>query len=49
MKEKKTGNSLFGVTMGSFDGAEVCKLVDLHFLHKKLSATLAYTEMTGLA
>lgn len=32
--KKRTGNSLFDVTMGSFDGAEVCELVGLHLLHK---------------
>ena len=31
---KKDGNPLFGVTMGSFDGAEVCELVGLYLLNK---------------
>ena len=30
---KKSSNSLFDVTMGSFDGAEVCKLVGLFILN----------------
>ena len=35
--EKKTwiknNNSLFNITMGSFDGAEICELVVLYLLH----------------
>ena len=31
---KKSGNELFEVTMGSFDGAEICKLVALYLLNK---------------
>ena len=31
---KKDGNELFDVTMGSFDGAEVCELVGLYLLSK---------------
>ena len=31
---KKSGNELFDVTMGSFDGAEVCELVGLYLLDK---------------
>ena len=31
---KKDGNPLFGVTMGSFDGAVVCELVGLKLLNK---------------
>ena len=31
---KKEGNELFDVTMGSFDGAEVCELVGLYLLSK---------------
>ena len=31
---KKGGNELFDVTMGSFDGAEVCELVGLYLLDK---------------
>ena len=31
---KKDGNPLFDVTMGSFDGAEVCELVGLYLLNK---------------
>ena len=34
---KKTSNSLFDVTMGSFDGAETCELVGAHLL-SQLSA-----------
>ena len=30
---KKDANPLFDVTMGSFDGAEVCKLVGLYLLN----------------
>ena len=30
---KKEGNKDFDVTMGSFDGAEVCELVGLYILH----------------
>ena len=29
----KNNNSLFDVTMGSFDGAEICELVGLYLLH----------------
>lgn len=31
---KKTGNSMFDVTMGSYDGAEVCELVGLFILNQ---------------
>ena len=31
---KKDGNLLFDVTMGSFDGTEVCELVGLNLLNK---------------
>ena len=30
---KKEGNKDFDVTVGSFDGAQVCQLVGLHILH----------------
>ena len=30
---KKNGDPDFDVTMGSFDGAELCKLVGLYILH----------------
>ena len=30
---KKESNKDFDVTMGSFDGAEVCELVGLYILH----------------
>ena len=30
----KKGESLFDVTMGSHDGAEVCELVGLYLLHQ---------------
>ena len=40
----KTGNVLFDVTMGSFDGAEVCELVGLYLL-EKLSNLLGKTEV----
>ena len=32
--EKKTSNNLFDVTMGSYDGAEICELVGLLVLYK---------------
>ena len=32
--KKNTQNDLFDVTMGSFDGAELCELVGLYLLHK---------------
>ena len=31
---KKNGENMFEVTMGCFDGAEICKLVCLFILHK---------------
>ena len=31
---KKKGDSLFDVTMGAFDGAEVCELVGCFIFHK---------------
>ena len=31
---KKTGDQNFYVTMGSFDGAELCELVGLYILHR---------------
>ena len=30
---EKDGNSNFDVTMGSYDAAEICKLVGVHILH----------------
>ena len=30
----KKDNSLFDVTMGSFDGAEICKIIELYLLNK---------------
>ena len=32
--QKKGNNSMFDVTMGSFDGAEICELVGLYLLNK---------------
>ena len=32
--DKKDGDKDFDVTMGSFDGAEICKVVGLYILHK---------------
>ena len=32
--KKNTENELFDVTIGSFDGAEICELVKLYLLHK---------------
>ena len=32
--ETNTGNSSFDVTMGSFEGTELCELIGLHILHK---------------
>ena len=43
---KKEGNPLFDVTMGSYDGAEVCELVGLYLLGKL--ATLIGTKNVGL-
>ena len=34
---KKDGDGLFDVTMGSFDGAEICELVELYLLHRLTS------------
>ena len=31
---KKNGNELFDITMGSFDGVEICELVGLYLLNK---------------
>ena len=31
---KKDGDKNFDVTMSSYDGAEICKLVGLYILHK---------------
>ena len=31
---KNDGNLLFGVTMGTFDGTEVCEVVGLYLLNK---------------
>ena len=31
---KKENSNMFDVTMGSFDGAEVCELVDVYLLHQ---------------
>ena len=44
--KKNTENELFDVTMGSFDGAEICELVGLYLLHK-LQPILG-TQNTGL-
>ena len=32
--KKNMANELFDVTIGSFDGAEICELVRLYLLHK---------------
>ena len=42
----KTGNVLFDVTMGSYDGAETCELVGLYLLQKL--TTLIQKEHIGL-
>ena len=42
---KKEGNPLFDVTMGSYDGAEVCELVGLYLLGKL--ATLWLVQKTS--
>ena len=42
----KTGNVLFDVTMGSYDGAETCELVGLYLLHNL--NTLIMKEHIGL-
>ena len=39
---KKDGKPLFDVTMGSFDGAEVCELVELYFPNKIKSLLGSY-------
>ena len=41
--KKNTSNDLFDVTMGSFDGAELCELVGLYLLDKLLPCLL-YTS-----
>ena len=33
-KVKRGENPLFDVTMGGFDGAEICKIVGIHLLEK---------------
>ena len=43
---KKDGNEMFDVTMGSFDGAEVCELVGLYLLSK--IANVPGIESVGL-
>ena len=43
---KKEGNPLFDVTMGSYDGAEVCELVGLYLFGKL--APLIGTKNVGL-
>ena len=43
---KRSGDTLFDVTMGCFDGAEICELVGLFILHK-LTADLG-KEYVGL-
>ena len=48
---KKQNDSLFDVTMGSFDGAEVCELVGLYILNPSLQSSakiaLDFTETTA--
>ena len=44
--KKNSENDLFDVTMGSFDGAELCELVGLYLLHKL--EPLIGTANTGL-
>ena len=48
---KKDGNGLFDVTMGSYDGAEVCELVGMFALaqlpQKYIEKTLDSTETTA--
>ena len=49
---KKTSNSLFDVTMGSFDGAETCELVGSYILSKltpKLGHNIGLYRDDGLA
>ena len=43
---KKENNSLFDVTMGSYDGTEACELAGLYWL-KRLS-TVIYKNSAGL-
>ena len=49
----KKGGNLFDVTMGSFDGAEICELVGLYLLHNlcnpSLNAELGLYRDDGLA
>ena len=49
---KKGNNSLFDITMGSYDGAKICEFVEL-YLFNRLNAVivkvvLIYIEMIGL-
>ena len=46
MDQKKKKNSKFDVTMGSYDGAEICELVGLFLLHE-LSIIIP-KELAGL-
>jgi hypothetical protein len=49
---KKGSDSLFDVTMGSFDGAETCELVGLFLLYpnflQNIEMILVSTEMMAL-
>ena len=38
----KKDDNLFDVTMGSFDGAEICELVGLYQTNAELSASLIF-------
>ena len=42
----KKNNSEFDVTMGSYDGAEICELVGLFLLHEL--STIIPKDLTGL-
>ena len=43
---KKNTESCFGITMGSFDGAEICELVGIHVL--SLLSNKLHKQSTGL-
>ena len=43
-----TNPTNFNITMGSFDGAEVCELVGLYLLHKLVQKGIFKREHVGL-
>ena len=46
VRGSKKNNSEFDVTMGSYDGAEICELVGLFLLHEL--STIIPKDLTGL-